>query len=226
MGVEVKVSPSIISADMLNLDKEVERLEKSGADMIHVDIYPALLFAFDYSALSRITIGALLIDFLKRRTSLPLDVHASIEATKEIVGRLIDFGADYLTFHPDVAVDPEEIADYIKERGVKLGLAATVHSELNKVKSLSSKADLILIVTTSLNFGGKIRMDIALDKVREMRGFVGENVDISVDGGVNPETAPKYVGAGATTLVAGSYVFKSRDYAEAVKKLKDSCRNI
>lgn len=224
--MEVKVSPSVISADMMNLDKEVEKIEKSGADMIHVDIYPLLLFAFDYSALSKITIGTLMIDFLKRRTTLPLDVHVSIEATKENVGRLIDFGADYLTFHPDVAVNPEEIVDYIKERGVKAGLAATVHSELNRVKSLSSKADLILIVTTSLNFGGKIRMNMALEKVKEMREYVGEHVDISVDGGVNTKTAPEYVRAGATTLVAGSYVFKSQDYAEAIKKLKEACKDI
>ncbi|MEM2910548.1 MAG: ribulose-phosphate 3-epimerase [Nitrososphaerota archaeon] len=224
MKNQVKVAPSIISADMLNLSDEVRLLEEAGADMIHIDTYPFIAFAFDYNELSRLVIGTLLLDFLRRRTSLPLDVHLSVETTREMVERYIDLGADIITFHPDVAFYPEEIIQSIKDRGVELGLATTISSDLSYIRKFSYHADVILVVTANINFSGMVRIDEAERRILDVQKIIGGRAEVAVDGGVDLKTAPHLVKAGATILVTGKYLFKSSDYKEAITRLKNVCK--
>lgn len=228
MKTIVKISPSIITANMLKLSDEIKKLEDAGVDMIHVDVYPLMVFSFKYSELAEVTIGTLLLDFLRRRTSLPLEVHLAIEVDKEIVEKYIDLGADILTIHPD-AIDVDEIheiIEVIKNRGLKLGLGTTVTSDASRIGTLAKYADMVLLVTSNPNFSGKIRIKESETKLGKLREVIGGNVDLAVDGGINEETAPRFVQRGATILVVGRYLFGSQDYAKAVNRLREKCIKI
>lgn len=220
MNQDVKVAASIISANMLNLSQEIRKLEEACVDMLHIDVYPLINFAFHYNELSKITIGPLLLDFLRRRTTLPLDVHLSIEPTKEMIETYLELGADIISFHPEIVANPEELMDIVKEGGAKLGLAVTVSSDLHRVKKLLSNTDMILMVTVNVNFSGNVRLFEAEEKIREARTLISREIDIAVDGGVNLDSTPRLIQSGATILVTGKYLFGSQDYREAVKKLK------
>jgi ribulose-phosphate 3-epimerase len=225
-ATRIKISPSIISANMLKLSEEVRKIEQAGADMIHVDVYPLMVFAFEYSSLSSITIGTLLFDFLRKRTSLPLEAHLAIEVDDEVINEYIDLGADIITIHPEVIGEPSDvlkIIDIIKSRGIKLGLALTVSSRTMYIREYEKYADLILLVTSNPNFSGKIKLDIAEKKLREIRNYINKCVDLGVDGGMDDETGPRFVKQGATLLVVGKYLFKSKNYEETINKLRKAC---
>jgi len=222
----IKISPSIISANMLKLSEEVRKIEQARADMIHVDVYPLMIFAFEYSSLSSITIGTLLLDFLRKRTSLPLEAHLAIEVDAEVINEYIDLGADILTIHPEIigeSSDILKIIDLIKDRGVKLGLALTVSSSTIYIREYEKYADLILLVTSNPNFSGKIKLEMAEKKLREIKNCISKYVDLGVDGGINDKTGPRFVKQGATLLVVGKYLFKSKNYEEAINKLREAC---
>lgn len=225
-ATRIKISPSIISANMLKLSEEVRKIEQAGADMIHVDVYPLMVFAFEYSSLSSITIGTLLFDFLRKRTSLPLEAHLAIEVDDEVINEYIDLGADIITIHPEVIGEPSDvlkIIDIIKSRGIKLGLALTVSSRTIYIREYEKYADLILLVTSNPNFSGKIKLDIAEKKLREIRNYINKCIDLGVDGGMDDETGPRFVKQGATLLVVGKYLFKSKNYEETINKLRKAC---
>lgn len=211
---------------MLKLSEEVRKIEQAGADMIHVDVYPLMVFAFEYSSLSSITIGTLLFDFLRKRTSLPLEAHLAIEVDDEVINEYIDLGADIITIHPEVIGEPSDvlkIIDIIKSRGIKLGLALTVSSRTIYIREYEKYADLILLVTSNPNFSGKIKLDIAEKKLREIRNYINKCIDLGVDGGMDDETGPRFVKQGATLLVVGKYLFKSKNYEETINKLRKAC---
>jgi ribulose-phosphate 3-epimerase len=225
-ATRIKISPSIISANMLKLSEEVRKIEQAGADMIHVDVYPLMVFAFEYSSLSSITIGTLLFDFLRKRTSLPLEAHLAIEVDDEVINEYIDLGADIITIHPEVIGEPSDvlkIIDIIKSRGIKLGLALTVSSRTIYIREYEKYADLILLVTSNPNFSGKIKLDIAEKKLREIRNYINKCIDLGVDGGMDDETGPRFVKQGATLLVVGKYLFKSKNYEDTINKLRKAC---
>jgi len=222
MRATVKIAPSIITANMLKLSSEIKKLEEAGADMIHIDVYPLMVFSFKYSELSEVTIGPLLLDFLRKRTSLPLEVHLAVETDKEIVEEYISLGADIITIHPDaISVnDIYDVIDTIKGMGIKLSLGINVTSDISCIKMFTRYADMVLLVTSNPNFSGKIRIKESEEKLRELRKVIGKSVDLAVDGGINEETAPRFIREGATVLVVGRYLFESRDYAEAINRLK------
>ena len=217
---KIKIAPSIISADLTKLDEEVKRIEESGADFIHIDSYPLSIFAFEYNRLGRFAIGHFLLDFLRRRTSLPLDIHIAMERELDYIEKCIDLGADIISFHPEPYKDPMKVVELVKERGVKLGLGITVSTDLESVFGLCRYADLITVVSANVNFAGKIRLEDASDKIRKARELCGDKVDIAIDGGVNPETIPLFVRSGANVLIVGRYFFGHKDYRRAVIELK------
>jgi ribulose-phosphate 3-epimerase len=224
----VKVAPSIISANMLKLSEEIEILERSGADMIHIDVYPLMVFAFEYRELANVTIGTLLLDFLRKRTSLPLEVHLAIEVDGNIITEYIKLGADIITFHPEVIDNSEDIGkiiDTVKKNNIKLGLATSVSSDLAYIKKYAKYADLILLTTSNPNFSGKIKIQESENKIIQIRNLIGNEIDLAVDGGVDDEVGPKFVKCGASILVVGKYIFKSKNYLEAIRRLKDKCIN-
>ncbi|MEM1587286.1 MAG: ribulose-phosphate 3-epimerase [Candidatus Bathyarchaeia archaeon] len=226
MRTNIKIAPSIITANMVKLSKEIKKLEEAGADMIHIDVYPLMVFSFKYSELSEVTIGPLILDFLRKRTSLPLEVHLAIEVGKEIIEEYVNLGADIITIHPN-AISINEIYDVIsliKDMGIKLGLGTNVTSDISRIKKLSKYADMLLLVTSNPNYSGKIRIKESMTRLRELHEIIGKNVDLAVDGGVNEETAPNFVQEGATVLVVGRYLFESQSYAETINRLRQKCK--
>ena len=225
--MHLKIAPSIISADFSILQEEVQEVEKGGADLLHIDVYPLLVWGFEYRRLGRMMIGPLLVEVLKNHTRLPLDVHLAIEVSDDVIRRYVRAGSDIITVHAEACAHPERVIRMIKDHGLKSGIALNPATPLSLVKPYLTDLDLILLMTTSANFGGldftadtipKIRMAAALRKRHHSM------LDIEVDGSVDCKSAPKLVAAGANVLVAGGAIFGEKDYAIAIRKLRHACR--
>ena len=225
--MHLKIAPSVVSADFDRLQEEVQEVEESGADLLHIDVYPLLAWGFEYRRLGRVTIGPLLVEALKNHTELPLDVHLAIEISDDIVERYSRAGSDIITIHAEACIHPETAIRRIRDDGLKAGIALNPATPLSLVKPYLADLDQILLMTTSANFGGldltadivpKIKMAAALK--RRHRSML----DIEVDGGVDFRSAPMLVAAGANVLVVGSAVFGEKDYAAAIRRLRHVCR--
>jgi len=225
--MHLKIAPSVVSADFDRLQEEVQEVEESGADLLHIDVYPLLAWGFEYRRLGRVTIGPLLVEALKNHTELPLDVHLAIEVSDDIVERYSRAGSDIITIHAEACIHPETAIRRIRDDGLKAGIALNPATPLSLVKPYLADLDQILLMTTSANFGGldltadivpKIKMAAALK--RRHRSML----DIEVDGGVDFRSAPMLVAAGANVLVVGSAVFGEKDYGAAIRRLRHVCR--
>lgn len=225
--MHLKIAPSVISADFDKLQEEVQAVEKSGADLLHIDVYPLLAWGFEYRRLGRVMIGPLLIEALKNHTKLPLDVHLAIEASDDVVTRYARAGSDIITIHAEACVHPETAIRRIRNHGLKAGIALNPATPLSLVKPYLTDLDLILLMTTSANFGG---LDLTLDTVPKikmaaaLRKRYRSMLDIEVDGGVDYRSAPRFVAAGANVLVVGGAIFGRKDYAAAIRELRHVCR--
>lgn len=224
--MEIKIAPSIISADFSKLSEDVQKVEKAGADLLHVDVYPLLVWGFEYKKLSNITIGLLLIEALRNRTKLPFDVHLAIEASEEAVMRYIDAGSDIITVQVEACPNPQRFIRLVRKEGLKVGLAVSPFTPMSYVFPHIQDLDVVLFLTVSLNFGGQNFFSDIISKIKKARSLSEEqglSLDIGVDGGMNSILAPQAVAAGANVIVAGSAVFGRDDYQSAIKELRDSC---
>jgi len=225
--MHLKIAPSIISADFSILQEEVQEIEKSGADLLHIDVYPLLVWGFEYRRLGRMMIGPLLVEVLKNHTRLPLDVHLAIEVSDDVIRRYVRAGSDIITVHAEACAHPERVIRMIKDQGLKAGIALNPATPLSLVKPYLTDLDLILLMTTSANFGGLDFTADTIPKIRmaaTMRKRHRSMLDIEVDGSVDCKSAPKLVAAGANVLVAGGAIFGEKDYAIAIRKLRHACR--
>jgi len=218
--MRVKIVPSIITARFDMLDEELERINESGADLLHIDVYPFLLGAYLYSELSALNMGLLLVDFIKRRTRIPIDLHLSIDTDLKFVKKCVKLGADRIIIHPEVLEEPDAIIDYLISEGVGVGLGVTISSDLTHVERRKNRVDEVVLVAVNANFGGRVRFEEACRKLKKLRKICGEEVDIAIDGGVNTLTASKFVESGANVLVVGKSIFRSNDYRKAVEELR------
>lgn len=211
--MEIKVSPSILSADFSCLEKELNEVQSAGADLIHIDV-------MDGHFVPNITIGPVVVKDIKRHTNLPLDVHLMIENPQNFVDSFVKAGSDMITFHIET-IDVSGIkaqAAKLKNIGVKTGVSLNPATPLEKIKGLLDVVDFVLVMTVNPGFSGQEFIPDVAPKIKELRSiFKG---DISVDGGVNEQTAQTVFDAGANILVAGSYVFKSKNYADVIRRLK------
>jgi len=227
--MQLKIAPSVISADFCRLKEDVQEIEEAGADLLHIDVYPLLTWGLEYRRLGRILIGPLLIEALRNQTNLPLDVHLAIEVSDEIITKYIEAGSNIITVHAEACFHPERLIRLIKDRGVKAGIALNPATPLSVVEPFLRDLDLILLMTTSVNFGGLDFIPETIPKIR-MAAELGKNcpgpLDIEVDGGVDYLTAPKFVAAGANVLVAGSSIFGEKDRAAAINGLRRVCGNV
>jgi ribulose-phosphate 3-epimerase len=224
--MDLKIAASLISADFTKLPEEIQEVERAGADLLHIDVYPLLVWGFEYRRLGNINIGPLLVEALRNRTKLPLDVHLAIEVTQDIVRKYAEAGCDAITVHAEACPDLEKTIGLIKENGLKAGIALNPSTPLLLVKPYSKDIDLILIMTTSANFGGLNLTPNVIPKIRKatlLRKVGSRLLDIEVDGGVDCISAPKLFEAGANILVAGSAIFQETDYVEAIRKLRQAC---
>jgi len=207
MASEIKISPSILSANFSKLGEEIVALEKAGADYIHIDV-------MDGHFVPNITIGPEVIKRLRPVTELTFDVHLMISPVNNFIKDFADAGADIITFHPEATENVSETINLIKKLGKKVGISLKPKSEINLIEDHLNEIDLVLIMSVEPGFGGQKFMPEVLDKVKKLRNIINEkklDIDIEIDGGINFDNSKKAKEFGANILVSGSTVFKEHN---------------
>ncbi|NQT29713.1 MAG: ribulose-phosphate 3-epimerase [Candidatus Saganbacteria bacterium] len=212
----VMVAPSILSANFSNLEADILMVERAGAELIHIDV-------MDGHFVPNITIGPVVVAAIKKITKLPLDVHLMIENPDKYIPDFAKAGADIITIHVETSKSLVEYLELIKQNNVKPGVVVNPDTKVETVFPVLDRVSMVLLMSVNPGFSGQKFMPEVLSKIRNLKAEIRKQklgVDIEVDGGINLETAPKVVGAGANVLVAGSAVFGAKDPAEVIKKLK------
>jgi ribulose-phosphate 3-epimerase len=207
MPPDIKLAPSILSADFSRLGEQVAEAEAAGADYIHVDV-------MDGHFVPTITIGPGVVAAIRPWTRLPLDVHLMIEEPERHIQEFARAGADIITIHPEVCPHLHRALCTIKELKVRAGAALNPGTPLSALDEVLPILDQILIMTVNPGFGGQPFLDDMLSKIGRLRQILDEKglaAELEVDGGINVETAPRVVQAGARVLVAGSAIFGARE---------------
>jgi len=216
---QVKLAPSVLSADFSRLGEQVAEATKAGADYIHVDV-------MDGQFVPNITIGAPVVAAIRSWTNLPLDVHLMIEAPEYHISQFADAGASIITVHAETCPHIHRVVQMIKESGVKVGVALNPGTLIEVLNEILASLDLVLVMTVNPGFGGQAFIEATLGKIARLRAELdkrGLAAELEVDGGINAEVAPKVVRAGARVLVAGAAVFSSgQTVGEALKKIRAS----
>ncbi|MBE7709421.1 MAG: ribulose-phosphate 3-epimerase [Cyanobacteria bacterium SIG32] len=207
------ISPSILSADFANLERDIKRVEKAGADWLHVDV-------MDGHFVPNITIGVPVVKSIKKVASIPLDVHLMIENPEKYIEPFAKAGADILTFHYEAVQDVKSVIDLIKSFGVKAGMSIKPKTNAKEVIKYLNDLDLLLVMTVEPGFGGQSFMSDCADKLPIIKQNAKDNLIIQVDGGINAETAKICTSKGANSLVAGNYVYNSQDIQKAIESLR------
>ena len=204
---KIQISPSILAADFSQLGSEIKRLEKGGADMIHVDV-------MDGQFVPNLTIGPPVIKALRKNSSLKFDVHLMISPVHEYISSYADAGADIITIHPEATANLEASILKIKQLNKKVGLSLNPGTKIDIIKNFLDKIDLVLIMSVNPGFGGQKFMPEVLEKIKELKKIQTEkniNFDIEIDGGINFDNCRMAIEAGANILVSGTTVFKSNN---------------
>lgn len=210
------ISPSILSADFSNLERDIKLVEKYGADWIHIDV-------MDGHFVPNITIGAPVVSDIRKVTKMPLDVHLMIENPEKYLDDFIKAGSDIITFHYEAAKNPVDLLKEIKRKGAKAGISIKPKTNPEKIKNMLEFADLVLVMTVEPGFSGQKFMEDCASKIKYFRDWAEKNkkdLIIQVDGGINDKTAKICKEYGATSLVAGNYIYKNKDIKSAIKFLK------
>ncbi len=210
------ISPSILSADFANLERDIKLVQDNGADWIHVDV-------MDGHFVPNITIGVPVVKSLKKITDLPLDVHLMIDNPDKYVEPFANAGADILTFHYEAIFSSQNILDLIKKIhsfGIKCGISIKPKTSPEVLIPYLDIVDMALIMTVEPGFGGQEFMSDCAEKIKFIKQMASEKLIIQVDGGINEKTGRICKEFGANSLVAGSYIYKSSDIKKAIQSLK------
>ncbi|KPK97138.1 MAG: ribulose phosphate epimerase [Omnitrophica WOR_2 bacterium SM23_72] len=211
--MKIKVAPSILSADFRCLASELKRIERAGADMVHIDV-------MDGHFVPNITIGPCVIKYIRQATRLPLDVHLMIANPQDLLDDFLACGSDMITVHVETISRPALIAlsSKMKAKRKKLGISLNPSTPLKKIERLLKYVDFVLVMSVYPGFSGQQFIPSVLPKIKKLRSlFKG---DIAVDGGVNDRTARLLIRAGANVLASGSYIFASPDTRKAIERLR------
>ena len=204
---DIKISPSILSADFSKLGSEIQNLDKAKADLIHIDV-------MDGHFVPNITIGPEVIKKLRKYTSLPFDVHLMIAPVDNFIKDFADAGADIITVHPEATDNLTETIKKIKSFGKKAGVSLNPETNVDKVINVLGMIDLVLVMSVNPGFGGQKFMGETLEKVKFLRKEIDKkkiNVEIEIDGGINFDNAKLAREAGVNILVSGTTIFKQND---------------
>ena len=220
--MNIKIAPSILSADFSALGEAVKKLEMSGADLIHCDV-------MDGSFVEPITFGAQTVKNLRKLTSLPLDVHLMIEHPKSQIKFFAEAGADIITVHFEACENIsktylEETLKLIKSYGVKCGAVVNPDTPVESIFPVFHLCDMVLLMSVFPGYGGQKYIESVTEKIAKAREYarsIGKgDLDIEVDGGITEENCKKIIAAGANVLVAGNTIFKSENMSATIKKLR------
>ncbi|NOY61450.1 MAG: ribulose-phosphate 3-epimerase [Calditrichaeota bacterium] len=218
----VKIAPSVLSADFSNLTEQVGLAEKGGADYIHLDI-------MDGHFVPNITFGPIVVKSIRKITDLTLDVHLMIENADHYLKAFREAGADILTVHYEACTHLWRTIDTIHELGAKAGVTLNPATAINLLDPVLEKIEMVLVMTVEPGFGGQKFTPEMIEKVTylsHVKNEKGLDFDIEVDGGIDVETAPQVVQAGANVLVAGSSIFGKKDIGSAIKDLRKAADSV
>ena len=214
---QIKISPSILSCDFSEIGSEIEKLNNSGADLIHIDV-------MDGHFVPNLTFGPPVISKIRKCSKLPFDVHLMISPVEKYIQDYANAGADIITFHPEATDNIQRTINVIKSCKKKVGISLNPETPSTVIENYLKEIDLILIMSVNPGFAGQKFMPEVLEKVKFFRSKIENenlNIDIEIDGGIDFETAPLAIKAGANILVSGTTIFKGKNnISENIKNLR------
>ena len=210
------VAPSILSADFGNLAAEIRAICEAGCDLVHVDV-------MDGHFVPNLTIGPVVVSAVAKAATKPLDIHLMVENNSFFADLFLPLKPKFLTFHIEEEKHPMRLIDHIRKNGVSPGIVLNPHTPVSAIEHIIDEVDMVLLMSVNPGFGGQKFMPVVLEKTRALRVLIerkNAKCLIEVDGGVNGLNAPDLEEAGADVLVAGSYIFSSNSYEQAIRAIK------
>ncbi|MDR4504216.1 MAG: ribulose-phosphate 3-epimerase [Candidatus Scalindua sp.] len=216
----IKIAASILAADPTEFGKELERVEDAGIDLIHIDV-------MDGHFVPNITMGPFIVEGIKKKSRVPLDIHLMIENPEKYIDSFADKAEknDVITFHIEATDNPLKVIAMIKEAGLKAGVAISPDTDANSVKELLNSIDMILVMSVYPGFAGQKFIKAVCSKIETLRNSAPKELDIGVDGGIKPETISDAASAGANVFAAATSIFGKSDYKKAIQELRLIAQN-
>jgi ribulose-phosphate 3-epimerase len=214
----IKIAPSILSADFSRLKDEIQAVEAAGADWLHVDV-------MDGHFVPNITIGPVVVQWVRKVTKIPVDVHLMITDPDKFAPEFIKAGADWVSIHPETCADPHATLRNIRSLGAKVSIAVNPDVPLKNVEGCLSDIDMVLMMTVFPGFGGQAFISDVLPKIEEARKIIDQRnlpILVEVDGGVKTDNIDLVVRAGAEVIVSGSGIFKTSNYADTIRRMRQA----
>ena len=218
MTKRMKIAPSILSADFSRLKDEIQAVEAAGADWLHVDV-------MDGHFVPNITIGPVVVEWIRKASRLPLDAHLMITDPDRYAPEFIKAGADWVSIHPDTCRDPSRSLNRIRELGAKASIAVNPDVPLERIEGHLGEIDMILMMTVFPGFAGQTFIEDVLSKITEIRTLISERklpVLVEADGGIKADNIDRVVRAGAEVIVSGSGIFKTQNYTETIRRMREA----